>query len=255
MSSSGGPTTEIWKKWSITHSEASPHWSASRATARHVAPVEAGASGQENRLTCSPSFMLRTLRGVTAPASGSQRRSSVRVSTASSQPSTSSASCTRSRGSRRASVRCGSQPGCWRSGTSARTRSTASTAASSTSTARARVTPAAAEHEQARHPHPQRAAGARARRRAASTAGSGMAGAATTVRCTALLAPRWSSCEGRPASRSAAHEARTAAAPSASGSSSRECSRAAQRYWPVLATVLIDLPGSVPSLVLMRVRM
>ncbi len=28
-----------------------------------------------------------------------------------------------------------------------------------------------------------------------------------------------------------------------------------QRYWPVLATVLIDLPGSVPSLVLMRVRM
>ena len=57
MSSSGGPTTEIWKKWSMTHSEASPLWSASRATARHVAPVEAGAPGQLKRLTCSPSFI------------------------------------------------------------------------------------------------------------------------------------------------------------------------------------------------------
>src|SRR4051794_19544247 len=57
MSSSGGPTTEIWKKWSITHRDASPLWSASRATARQVAPVAAGASGQVKRLTCSPSLM------------------------------------------------------------------------------------------------------------------------------------------------------------------------------------------------------
>jgi hypothetical protein len=36
------PDHPIWKKWSMTHSEASPHWSASRATARQVAPVERG---------------------------------------------------------------------------------------------------------------------------------------------------------------------------------------------------------------------
>ncbi len=76
MSSSGGPTIEIWKKWSITHSEAIPAWSASRAIARHVAPVDAGAPSQLNLLTCSPSVMVRTLRAVTAPASGSHRRSS-----------------------------------------------------------------------------------------------------------------------------------------------------------------------------------
>ena len=31
--------------------------------------------------------------------------------------------------------------------------------------------------------------------------------------------------------------------------------RAGQRYWPVFSTVWIERPGSVPSLVLMRVRM
>jgi len=46
MAFSGGPTMEIWKKWSITHRLAMPASSASRAIRAKVGPMPSGASGQ-----------------------------------------------------------------------------------------------------------------------------------------------------------------------------------------------------------------
>ncbi|OLT36962.1 hypothetical protein BJF79_06145 [Actinomadura sp. CNU-125] len=46
IGSSGGPTMSIWKKWSMTHSEWSPAWSASRAMPPNVGPICSGPPGK-----------------------------------------------------------------------------------------------------------------------------------------------------------------------------------------------------------------
>lgn len=53
--------------------------------------------------------------------------------------------------------------------------------------------------------------------------------AATTVTCGLLVTPRWSSCEGSPASRSACQSRRTTSQPASSGSSSSACIRGMPR--------------------------
>ena len=57
MSFSGGPTMEIWKKWSMTQRLAMPASSASRAIRAKVGPMPSGASGQVKFEIWRPSFM------------------------------------------------------------------------------------------------------------------------------------------------------------------------------------------------------
>ena len=134
------PIIGSWKKWSITHSDEPGLLGGSRDPAQGraerggaVGKGEPGDLQSESHAPSScarPGLLCKACRGsglqsrptegasrVTAPASGSHRRSSTRSTSTSSHPRTSTASCTRSRGSRRARVTCGSHPGCWRPGT------------------------------------------------------------------------------------------------------------------------------------------
>lgn len=85
----------------------------------------------------SPSWEVAS--DVTDRLPGSQRRSAVIDSSRSSRPNASIALWTSDRGSPRARVRWGSQPGCWGPYPAARSRRTVATTWSSTSTTRARV--------------------------------------------------------------------------------------------------------------------
>jgi hypothetical protein len=54
ISSSGGPSTGIWKKWSITQKLDIPACSASTPRRRRVGPSDWGEPGQVKLGTCSP---------------------------------------------------------------------------------------------------------------------------------------------------------------------------------------------------------
>src|SRR5262245_9688675 len=68
MSCSGGPTTPIWKKWSITATYSKPTSSAVRTTAARSAPKPSGPFGHVKFGICSPSFIAFSL-AVSRPSS------------------------------------------------------------------------------------------------------------------------------------------------------------------------------------------
>src|SRR6478609_3912635 len=177
-----------------------------------------------------PSRMARSdyYRVVTIPASGSQRRSDVSVRTTSSCPSASTARPTSARSIRRARVTCGSHPRCCTSRTCDRSCSTARASSSGTSSTRTTETrrPPRSAIPDARTCTGSSLATSSAAR-CSSSAPS--AGAASAVTCGLLVAPRWSSWEGSPASRSTCQSRRTTSQPASSGSSSSACMRGMSR--------------------------